>query len=259
MRRVRGAAPATGRAAGGDEPVTHRSGGRWRWRWRRLPRPVRAAVRVLAYAGLVGVVLAAIPYGWTRVDAAGHLHDEADAPTADVILVLGAQVAPGGTAPMPFLRGRLDTAAGLLERGRATVILVSGDGTGGSGNETGVMTSYLVDRRGVDRSRVVADPYGLDTYDSCVRARRVYGVTRALVVTQPYHLARAVALCRHVGVDAEGVGARCDGCVSLNLARNAVRDYFACTKAALDALRDRPPAVQSPPDRAVTAALAAAS
>ena len=78
---------------------------------------------------------------WTQIAAGGHRYAEADAPAADVVLVLGAQVAPGGTEPMPVLRGRLDTAAGLVSAGRAQVILVSGDGTGGSGDETTVMTS----------------------------------------------------------------------------------------------------------------------
>ena len=72
-------------------------------------------------------------------------------------------------------------------------------------------------------------------------------MTKALVVTQPYHLARAVALCRHLGLDADGVGARCDGCLSLNLMRNWTRDYFACSKAALEAYRAARP--RSPPSR----------
>jgi vancomycin permeability regulator SanA len=227
-----------------------------RFGWRRLPR----LIRLLLVVGMVVVALAAIPFGWTRVEAAGHLYDEADltstaAPSADVVIVLGAQVAPGGTQPMPFLRGRLDTAADLVRNGHAKVILVSGDATGGSGDETTVMAGYLTDESGIDPARVVIDPYGLDTYDSCLRAKEVYGVARALVVTQPYHLARAVALCRHVGIDADGVGARCDGCVRLNLVRNSVRDYFACSKAALDAVRNRPPAVPSPPSTALTEAL----
>jgi vancomycin permeability regulator SanA len=119
------------------------------------------------------------------------------------------------------------------------------------------MASYLADV-GVNSDRIVTDPYGLDTYDSCLRAKQVYGVTRALVVTQPYHLARAVTLCRHVGIDADGVGARCDECLSINLVRSSLRDYLACSKAAWDALRDRPPAVGSPPSNAVAVALAAA-
>lgn len=220
----------------------------------RLPR----FVRVLAVVALVTTLLAAIPFVWSRIAAGGHLYDEADAPSADVVLVLGAQVAPDGMRPMPFLRGRLDTAAHLIKNGHAKVILVSGDAHGGSGDETTIMTSYLTGDRGIDPGRIVTDPNGLDTYDSCLRARQVYGVTRALVVTQPYHLSRAVALCRHVGIDADGVGARCDGCISLNLARNGVRDYFACTKAALDALRDRQAGVESAPSDAISTALASA-
>ena len=121
--------------------------------------------------GLVGTGLAAGPYAWTRIESSGHLYDEADltgsgGPRAEVVLVLGAQVAPDGTEPMPFLRGRLDTAAALVASGHATVILVSGDANGSSGNETDVMRSYLTGRAGVDASRVLVDPNGLDTYDS---------------------------------------------------------------------------------------------
>jgi vancomycin permeability regulator SanA len=134
------------------------------------------------------------------------------------------------------------------------VVLVSGDGAGASGNEIAVMSDYLV-AQGVDRAHIVADPYGLDTYDSCVRARDVYGVSRALIVTQSYHLTRAVTLCRQVGVDVEGVRARCD-CPASLLASKWFRDYLASGKAVLDVLRDRPPAVTSPPSAEVTDALA---
>jgi vancomycin permeability regulator SanA len=209
---------------------------------------------------VAGTAAAAVPFGWTQARASGHLYDESDltgagGPRADVVIVLGAQVADGGTRPMPFLQGRLDTAAALLASGRAQVVLVSGDAGGASGNETEVMRAYLA-TVGVDPSRVVADPYGLDTYDTCVRARQVYGVTRALIVTQRYHLARAVTLCRQAGIDTDGVGARCDGCWWTTLANKSVREYFACTKAAWEAYRDRPPAVSSPPSTEVADALA---
>jgi vancomycin permeability regulator SanA len=227
--------------------------------WDGLPRWLRLPVRWGAIAALVVTLLAAVPFGWTRSAAAGHLYAESDlsatgGPRADVLLVLGAEVAPGGSEPMPFLKGRLDTAGALYSAGYVKVILVSGDASGGSGDETSVMTDYLVRTAGVDPARVVTDPFGLDTYDSCVRANRVYGVSRAIVVTQAYHLARAVALCQHAGIDTDGVGARCDGC-GINLPRNGVRDYFACTKAALDTFRDRDPVVLSPPSQAVAEAL----
>jgi len=228
--------------------------------WRDAPRWVRVGVRSVVVLALAGALFAAGAVVWTRVAARGHLFTEADlagdgGPRADVTIVLGAQLQPGGTRPMLYLQGRLDTALALLKSGRTKVILASGDGHGASGDEPAVMRSYLADA-GIDPARVVADPYGLDTYDSCVRARQVFGVTRAIVVTQSYHLPRAVTLCRHAGIDVDGVVARCDGCRPSQFYSNAVRDYLACTKAAWDVGWDRAPKVGSPPSTAVADALA---
>ncbi|MET7864394.1 SanA/YdcF family protein [Micromonospora taraxaci] len=222
------------------------SGAPGRGRVRRLRR--------LAVLGVAVLVLASLPWLWTTFTARGHVHTEADAPSADVVIVLGTAVAADRQRPGERLAGRLETAAALVTSGRATVVLVSGDGGGASGDEPAVMTSYLTER-GVDPRRVVADPFGLDTYDSCARARQVYGVERALIVTQSYHLSRAVTLCRHLGLDADGVVARCDGCGAALLAEKSVRDYFASGKAAWDAARGRAPAVHSPADPAVRNAL----
>ncbi|MEV6344353.1 ElyC/SanA/YdcF family protein [Actinoplanes sp. NPDC051851] len=215
-----------------------------------LPRVRRAA----AVSALAGLLLLSVPWAWTVLAATGHRHDAAGAPTADVVLVLGTTVAPDGL-PEDRLRGRLTTAAELVHTGRARVVLVSGDGGGESGDETAAMTSYLTGTLGLDPARVIADPSGLDTYDSCIRARDVYGVHEALVVTQAYHLSRAVALCRALGIDAEGVTARCDGCGTVLLAEKTIRDYVACVKAAWDTVTHRAPRVVSPPSSAVTAAL----
>ena len=216
-------------------------------RWRRL----LAGAAIIGAAGLVPVTGAWL---WTRAAAAGHEHEVAAAPSADIVIVLGTEVAADRRSPSDRLAGRLQTAAALVHAGRASVILVSGDGSGTSGNEPAVMTDYLA-TLGIDRRQVVSDPYGLDTYDSCVRAHEVYGVSSALIVTQGYHLSRAVALCRHVGLAAEGVEASCPGCSSAMLATKAVRDVLACTKAAWDAARNRPPAVQSTLDPSVRDAL----
>jgi len=193
--------------------------------------------RTYVIGGIV-VLLAALvsaPWAGLQVAAHGHEHEAADAPAVDVVIVLGTEVVSG--KPGDRLAGRLRTAAGLVAAGRARRVLVSGDGHGVSGNEPQAMTDYLV-AHGVDRSSVIADPYGLDTYDTCARAHRVYGLDRALIVTQAYHLARAVALCRHLGVDADGVYASCDRCSRVTLAREQVRDYFAAGKAVWDLARD---------------------
>jgi vancomycin permeability regulator SanA len=217
---------------------------------------VRRRRLIILAAIVVLALLASTPWAGIRIAAHGHEHTEADAPTADVVIVLGTEVAADRREPGDRLAGRLQTAAALVGAGRARVVLVSGDGEGASGNEPSVMTSYLVDR-GVDERAVIADPHGLDTYDSCARAKQVYGVTRALIVTQGYHLARAVELCRRLGVDAEGVVARCEGCSKVTLAREQVRDFFAAGKAWWDVARGRPPAVTSPASTAVTDALSA--
>ncbi|SCG79543.1 protein SanA, affects membrane permeability for vancomycin [Micromonospora echinaurantiaca] len=226
--------------------VTGRSGLALRWR--------RHLVRGVAL-GLGALLLSSLPWLWTTMGAYGHVYDEAEAPTADVVIVLGTAVAADGRQPGDRLAGRLETAAALVHSERARVVLVSGDGGGTSGDEPAVMTSYLTERLGVDPGRVVADPFGLDTYDSCARAREVYGVERALIVTQSYHLSRAVTLCRHLGLDVDGVAARCSGCGSAVLVGKAVREYFASGKAAWDAFRRRPPAVHSPANPGIQDAL----
>ncbi|WP_307871007.1 ElyC/SanA/YdcF family protein [Micromonospora sp. C51] len=219
---------------------------------RRRRRLLRMAVPVL-----VAMLLAvSLPWLWTTVGARGHVHPAAQAPTADVVIVLGTAVTEDGRQPGVRLAGRLETAAELVRSGKARVVLVSGDGAGESGDEPAIMAAHLTEQLGVDPQRVVADPHGLDTYDSCLRAREVYGIERALIVTQSYHLSRAVTLCRHVGIDADGVTARCSGCGTGLLVRKAARDYLASGKAAWDVIRDRPPAVTSPADPAISDALA---
>jgi vancomycin permeability regulator SanA len=214
---------------------------------------VRRRGKLSIAVAIAGLVVAG-PYLWTEAGSIGHEYGEADAPVADVALVLGTEVLAGGQ-PSNRLAGRLATAAALVRTGKAKAILVSGDGHGVSGDEPAAMAAYLTGTLGVDAKRVVRDPYGLDTYDSCVRARDVYGVKRALVVTQTYHVSRAVTLCRNVGLDVDGVDARCDGCSTWLLVSKWGRDFFADWKAAWDALSGRSPAVVSPADPRVREAL----
>jgi vancomycin permeability regulator SanA len=195
------------------------------------------------------------PAAWLGLASRGHVHAFADAPTAPVVIVFGAEVEPGGTRPKPFLAGRLETTAALVAAGHATAVLVSGDAHGSSGDETSVMSAGLV-ALGVPERRIVVDPSGLDTYDTCRRAREVYGARRALLVSQALHLPRAVTLCRQFGIDAEGVAARCDGCQQITLVYNRMRELPAGWKAVADVARDRPPAVSSPPSGALARALA---
>lgn len=126
----------------------------------------------------------------------------ADAPAREVVLVPGAEVYPDGR-PSPALASRLDVAAALYRAGKVRSVLMSG----GQGTfEVDAMTAYVV-RAGIPRSAVARDPNGERTYDSCVNARDRFGARSLAIASQEDHVARAVYLCRRLGLDAIGVTA----------------------------------------------------
>lgn len=206
--------------------------------------PARRAWRVrgalfLAGIGLAGVGLLVGSIGWVRATAAGHLYTEAAVPATPVALVLGARVDPSGT-PSPFLAARLDVAYRLYQAGKVRVVLVSGDNMAVEYNEPDAMRSYLIGL-GMPAEAVVADYAGFDTYDSCARAQRIFGVDQLVVVSQTYHLPRAVATCRALGVDAIGVGDESTRVYTRAWTRGALRDQVACVKTVIDLFSGRDP------------------
>ena len=152
---------------------------------------IRAAWAVAALA----VIVLVLPNAWILAASAGRVSDygeDGDTAEAPVAIVLGASVwAPG--EPSPWLKYRLETAAGLYESGRVDAILVSGDNSRVDYDEPTAMRDYLVGL-GVPSEAIALDYAGFDTYDTCVRARRIFGVDQALLVSQDFHVSRAVAL-----------------------------------------------------------------
>jgi vancomycin permeability regulator SanA len=140
---------------------------------------------------------------YVHESASGHRYSIADVPPAPVALVLGALVEPDGS-PSEFLVARLTLAKRLYDSGKVSRLLVSGDRHPGY-DEPDTMRDWLV-AHGMPNDRIVVDGGGFDTYQSCARAGRVFGVHEVIVVSQTYHLDRAVALCRHLGVAATAVG-----------------------------------------------------
>ncbi|NUT54106.1 MAG: DUF218 domain-containing protein [Saccharothrix sp.] len=208
--------------------------------------------RVLVAFGVLAV-LAAVPWVWVQAGSAAHRHDAADVPDAPVALVLGAGLTPEGT-PSAFLAGRLDVAADLYRRGKVEVLLVSGDNSTVGYDEPSAMRDYLI-AAGVPADVVVADYAGFDTWDSCTRAKRIFGVERATVVTQEFHLPRAVALCRSAGIDASGVGHDTSQWPTTT-AYGYAREAFAAGKAMWDGLVAKPdPRFLGPRETGVTRAL----
>lgn len=204
-----------------------------------MNRPARLLLTALVTAGAGAAVTVLGSVAFVRVRAAGHRYAEADVPPAPVGLVLGAQVYPDGT-PSSFLAARLELGRRLLDAGTVSTLLLSGDGLAPEYDEPAAMRAYLV-AAGVPEDRLVLDRYGYDTYDSCVRARRVFGLHRVLVVTQTYHLPRAVATARAVGLDADGVGDAGVSRTSPAWLRGLLRDQVACVKTVIDLATSRQP------------------
>ena len=104
---------------------------------------------------------------------------------ADYIIVLGAGIK--NNRPSPMLEDRLTTAIELYNKGRSNKILVSGDHENDDYDEVTVMKNYLLDK-GIPIDDIYIDSLGLSTYDSIYRAKEVYNINSAIVVTQKYHL-----------------------------------------------------------------------
>ncbi|MGZ3458336.1 MAG: SanA/YdcF family protein [Archangium sp.] len=183
---------------------------------------MRGWVRVLLALGLaVGLgVWAASLYVDQRY--ADRIIPRDQAPQKPVALVYGAGLAPGGV-PSPVLAQRLDAAIALYHAGKVDTLLLSGDNSDPFHDETRAMLRYVV-ARGVPASAVQEDDAGLSTYDSSVRAHTVFGVREAVLVTQRFHLTRALYIANSVGIDAWGVAADEQG---PHTRRYALRETFS--------------------------------
>ncbi len=130
---------------------------------------------------------------------------EAEIPTAKVAILLGASVRESGELA-PILEDRVKTAIFLYKTGHTKKILVTGDGSSKYYNEVEPIQKYLLEH-GVSASDIILDNLGLDTFDSMYRAKNNFEVSSALVVSQRFHLSRAVYIARKLGIDAYGVSA----------------------------------------------------
>ncbi|MEU1484469.1 ElyC/SanA/YdcF family protein [Streptomyces sp. NPDC005752] len=217
----------------------------------RLPR-TRRGQRWLVQTLMVVCAVALVPSAWLHTTADARVRTTADAPAQRVAVVFGAGLRDG--RPSRYLAHRLDTAAELYRSGKVRVVLVTGDNSREEYDEPDAMRTYLAGR-GVPDGRIVSDYAGFDTYDSCVRAKKIFGVDRAVLVSQGFHIRRAIALCRSAGVDAYGVGA--DDVHDATWYYGGAREVFAAGKALLDVVFEPDPHFLGPREPGVTEALAA--
>ena len=131
------------------------------------------------------------------VEAAAELND------VDCILVLGASVY--GDSPSPMLADRVQRGVDVYKAGGGTTkLLMSGDHGGEYYDEVNVMKQYALDQ-GIPEKDIFMDHAGFSTYESMCRAREIFGIDKMIIVTQKYHLPRAVYLARKLGIEAYGI------------------------------------------------------
>ncbi|CAM5604271.1 SanA/YdcF family protein [Streptomyces canus] len=218
----------------------------------RLPR-TRAGRRRLVQAVMAGCVLALLPSTWMYVVTGDRLRTTADVPRTEVAVVFGAGLWDG--EPSPYLAHRLDAAAKLYRENRIEVVLVTGDNSREDYDEPDAMRAYLT-RHGVPDTRIVSDYAGFDTWDSCVRARKIFGVHKAVLISQGFHIRRAVALCQAAGVASYGIGV--DAKHDVTWYYGGAREILAAGKAAVDVVLRPDPRFLGPKEPGVTDALASA-
>lgn len=166
------------------------------------------AKRILLLLLLAAVLLAAAAFGVSAYMVADSrprvLEAEGTPPEAlDCILVLGCGVRPDGS-PSNMLEDRMKRAIQLYEAGWSDVLLLSGDNRRDDYNEVGVMRAYALEH-GVPEDAIVLDHAGLCTYDSLYRAGAIFGARRMAVVTQGFHVSRALYIGKKLDLACWGV------------------------------------------------------
>ena len=159
-----------------------------------------ACVIVLACVTVLGInahVKHAVSSNILQPSQAANLSD------VDCILVLGCGVRDDGT-PSDMLRDRLDRGIELYQLGASDRLLMSGDHGQVEYDEVNVMKQYAMDD-GIASSDIFMDHAGFSTYESMYRAKEIFGADKILIVTQEYHLYRALYIAKQLGIDAYGV------------------------------------------------------
>jgi len=181
---------------------------------------------------LVPIALGLAPAAWFRLRARGRVHEVEAAPPRPVALVLGAKLLSPGV-PTTLLVDRLEAGARLLELGKAERLVLTG-----LADEVEAMAGWLRGR-GVSEERLVLDPTSARTIESFARARSHLGLESVSVITNPFHLPRALWLARAAGLEAIGVAAR-PGAAKVSrrtMARNWAREAVASLRAVWDVAR----------------------
>src|SRR5260221_8702004 len=204
----------------------------------RFRRRLASGVLILAAASILVVVLR----GYSAWEAQGQIYGLESIPERPVAIVFGAQVYPNGV-PSPMLADRVRAGAALYQAGKVKALLFTGDNHVTTYNEPEAMRQYAL-ALGVPDSAIVLDYAGFHTYDSCYRARDIFKVDKAILITQAFHLDRALLICNSLGIDSVGIAAdvmRPEGYASKDMLVSQVREFPSTALSIMDLLSGAKP------------------
>lgn len=194
-------------------------------------KAVKRAFLAAVILAFWGVIFTISIYHLTDRTASKYIVTADEVQTADCIIVPGAGVY--GSTPSLTLANRLDTAIEVYQSGKTDRIIVSGDHGRDEYDEVNIMRDYLVER-GIPAEHIFMDHAGFSTYDTLYRARDVFMVESAVVVTQELHLMRALYIADKLGLKCEGVVAQNSTAASTRVQQ--IREYPARVKAFAECL-----------------------
>ena len=201
---------------------------------------------VLRWVIMLGVLAVATPIIWriSIIVIYSPYIDEPEAVTPTrVAIVFGGGVRWDGQ-PSDVLRDRLDTAIDLYHAGKVERLLLTGDNSSENYNEPAVMLNYA-QAEGIPLEHLQPDYGGRRTYDSCYRAKHIFELDTAILVTQRFHMSRALFLCRWIGIDAHGVTSDSQSYVRIRWFQ--IREIGATLQAAIDLARNDPAPIMGAP------------
>lgn len=190
------------------------------------------ARHVVKYGAVLALLAVFLSHSLVRSAAEGRIYsDVSEISDFSAALVLGTSRYSRSGTPNRFFIARMDAANELIEAGRVRVLVVSGDNAHRSYNEPAAMMAALQDR-GISADRLIPDYAGFRTLDSVLRMQSVFQQDRFVIVSQRFHVERAIFIAAAHGIDAYGYAAEdAAGMAQLSV---QVREYAARVQAVLD-------------------------
>ena len=170
-----------------------------------IRRLVYMIIKIIFYCCLLFVAFLLTSRLITEIYSISRVYKVEEVPNNRIAIVFGAGLWSNGK-PTPVLRDRVSTAADLFFSGKVEKLLMSGDNRYVEYNEPGAMRNFALEL-GIPDEVIVLDYAGRRTYDTCYRARVIFGLKEAILVTQKFHLPRALFTCNLIGIKSIGVSA----------------------------------------------------